>query len=370
MDVWLSMFLVIFMARFLINKADKNPETRDKKFLIFAGVVIVFVMGSRSATVTSSSDVNNYYRWYLNAPKTSWGDCFEHENIEAGYLLLNKFLASVIRWPQFIVYFEATFVTFFALRAIYKYTESVFIGLICYLCMGNFIFALTGFRQAIAISICLYAIDFLIEKKNIRFVILVLLARTIHQTAIVFLPIVVFANWKLDWKRILLMVIIMVILSISMEKIMQIGNEAFEREYTDEFVGNFIGGIINLMIYGLAVFLPILNNYSILGSLARKLSALISIGIIGIGVYAMRFQSLVVERIALYFIMVMPLLMTHGLTYVRMKNANQKKLMQITACTLLILLFMYRVDSTIGAEYTFFWEGNNLVRNLTSLGTI
>lgn len=356
MNVWLLLLVCIFLTRVLINKSVTDRKKSDKAFLIISGIMIVFVMGSRYATATGSGDINNYYRMYINAANMSWKGCFESENIEWGYLLLNKILVKIVKWPQFIMYLEASFVTFFMLRAIYKYSDNVFLGLMCYFSVGTFIFALTGFRQSIAFSICLYAVDFLINKKHIRFIILVLLAMTIHQTAVVFFSVLLFTKAEMKRNYIFMLIVLIIGLSFTADKLMSLGNDVFEREYLTEFKGNLKGGLINISIYSFAVFMYILNDYKNLKNIDRIGMIFIYIGIMGIGLYIMRFKSLVIERISLYFLEVIPILMSNGLARMRVKHRNDRLRVVLFSYACLILLFIYRVYTTIGMNYRFFWQ--------------
>ena len=82
----------------------------------------------------------------------------------------------------------------------------------------------------------------------------------------------------------------------------------------------------------------------------------IYIGIMGIGLYIMRFKSLVIERISLYFLEVIPILMSNGLARMRVKHRNDRLRVVLFLYACLILLFIYRVYTTIGMNYRFFWQ--------------
>lgn len=51
-------------------------------------------------------------------------------------------------------------------------------------------------RQSIALGIIMYAIEFLINKKNTKFFLLVLLAATFHKSAVLFFPLAIFVSTK------------------------------------------------------------------------------------------------------------------------------------------------------------------------------
>ena len=62
----------------------------------------------------------------------------------------------------------------------------IFLSMIIYLSLPIFLLQFSGLRQSIAIGICWSSINFIEQKKFIKFALVVLLASTFHYTAIVF----------------------------------------------------------------------------------------------------------------------------------------------------------------------------------------
>ena len=65
---------------------------------------------------------------------------------------------------------------------------------------------MTGIRQSFAIGLCLIALNFIKKSKIIPFVITVLIASSIHKTAIIFLPVYLLSKVKIKRKHALLVV--------------------------------------------------------------------------------------------------------------------------------------------------------------------
>lgn len=89
-----------------------------------------------------------------------------------------------------------------------KYSEDYMFSLLMFVTVGLFTMYMTGIRQVIAISILLWSIDFIFQKKWYLFFPTVLLAASIHTSAIVFLP-VYFLRWfKFSRKKIIIISLI------------------------------------------------------------------------------------------------------------------------------------------------------------------
>lgn len=100
--------LIIFIAKFIIFKG--NSECTRKRFLIFSGTVLIIVLSIRNAEVNFGTDLNNYYRLYCRAIESqSLTDFLNTNPFEKGYLILNWLLSRIIKWPQFILFFQAIF---------------------------------------------------------------------------------------------------------------------------------------------------------------------------------------------------------------------------------------------------------------------
>jgi hypothetical protein len=118
-------------------------------------------------------------------------------------------------------------------------------------------------RQFLSIAILLFSIDFIKERKFIKFTIFVLLATSIHFTSIVFFVVYPLSYIKFNAKKTILLLSLGVISAISFDKLIQIfvsvtGRYAgyLEGGYFN-FEGNiaiYINLIINLLFFLVAVF--------------------------------------------------------------------------------------------------------------------
>lgn len=312
--VGIALILIVFNSA--CSKLD--TDKKNKRLLILAFVLLVLLAGCRNAEINLGTDLNNYYRLYARAIKAnSWSSFVASSSMEYGYLAINWGLSRLIKWPQFILFFQAAVCCGLTLHFIYKHTKNTLMAVLGFMALGLFQFYLTGFRQSIAIALCLFSIEFAERKKPITFFGIVLAAITIHQTAIVFLPIYFLVNLKVSKLTAIIDIIVMLGVSRTVSSLINLGNDIFNKEYIEAFGGNSLGGIVNLLIGFFIVFTVLYtvnsqytnsNRYTC-GKYVSNVELpscfdsyqLIHILIIGIGIYALRYQALVLERISLYF---------------------------------------------------------------------
>lgn len=348
--------LLVSKGTFFNNDSDRAK----RNFLIFAGILLVAFFGCRNATIDLGSDLNNYYRLFDRAITSESFEAFSATStMETGYLWINWLLARVIKWPQFIIFFQAAFCIGVTLRFIYKYSEDILLSVLGFMSFGLMQFYLTGFRQSFAISICLIALEFALKKKFIAFILSVLIAVSIHQTAIVFIPVYWIVKIGLTKLYALVDLLAILVLSQGVPRIISLGNEVFDKEYQGTFTGNSLGGIINILI-GLTVFAVMFyqsdryKNHKISGkgikNSIQPLSGFFHLTAIGTGIYAFRYQALVLERISLYFTPSLFILLPHIINNSFTKDG--KKILKPLFVFAMVFLAWWRLHNY---SYEVFW---------------
>lgn len=358
--------IIIVLARNCFFK--KNTEKNKKCLFVIAFVLLVLLLGCRNAQYDYGSDLNNYYRAFERAIASTNLKKFISENyMEQGYLCLNWIMARFIKWPQFIVFFQAAFCCGLTLRYIYKHSTDMMMSIIGFLSLGLFQIYLTGFRQSMAISICLVAFEKAEEKKFFRFILYVILATMIHQTAIVYLVVYLLTNIRVSKLSIICSLGVIFVVWQFVPEIVQLGNTLFEKEYEGTFVGNSTGGLINVFI-GVAIIalmayrIRSLNRSNLGRGIMYKKDRIDQNAyypnfrmfhslFLGTGIYALRYQALILERISYYFIPTMFILLPEVIRKGFAKRDT--KILRIAATIGMLFLTYWRSRNT---EYIAFWE--------------
>ena len=341
MLVWYGLIFWILFIKILLGSL--RSEKNKIRYLCLIGFALILIMGCRYIDTSLKGDLNNYARLYANLKYISWEDLFVYSDMEKGYLLLNKIFVSIFPWEQSILFIEAIICVYFSFKFIYKYCDDVFLGVLFYISQGLFIFELTGFRQAIAISLCLYAIEFVEKRKFIPFSIIMLLASAFHSTAILFFPFYFIALLKPGLKAYAIYFLFFMILIQIVPFLLNWGSDLTGNDYSQAGSwGGLIGPLINIVLYLSTLVLTYLTNKSNEIIPSWKWNMIIT----GIIVYLLRFISLPFERISFYFqagvIVTLPTVLKKPF------DKESYKLLYYMIIISSVILFLYRITTTVG----------------------
>lgn len=176
----LSIAIILFPFAFL----DKAFSLQAKKVIIsFFCLCFILLGGLKWNTGT---DWNSYYYGFLDA--TTYDRAVNSINsFEWGYAVLNFLINDLTKsFTVFLLMF--TFLTvFFKYKILVNkdFIQYGLFGLFCYYCYS--IGDIVAWRQAFAISICLFSVLFIIKRQLIPFLLCVVVAILFHRSAIIFL---------------------------------------------------------------------------------------------------------------------------------------------------------------------------------------
>lgn len=345
MYVFVVLILYIMLLRALMPSMLQKKA--QMKFLVFSSIPIIVIMSLRYHEIDIVTDTKSYYEFYEAASKFPLEQLISRSPFEPGYVLLNIAFASIIPHPQFIFFLEAVICVSAVCRFIYKHSESPFLGMLFFVTLGTMTFEFTAFRQAIAMSVCLFAVEFIETKRLWYFLALVLFAATFHKTAIVFLPFYYLAERVPTAGNNIMTMIVLIIVLLLASHIIAFGNIIFGMEY-GKYIGNDYGGVVNICISSTTLALLWINRRQVNNYLFINMIAL------GLFIYLVRYSVLAAERISFYF--TTGLIVGLPAALESFKNREIQMPIYYFTVSLAIALFLYRLTYMTLADYRFFWE--------------
>ena len=343
----------------LIMGDIENSQQRKKDFLILCGICIVLVIGLRDKSV-GTSDTSTYCKLYEGVANYSNLKTFltGHKIFENGFFLseclfyiFTYFCAKILPNAQWFILITSAFITFSALRFIYRNSSNILLSTIMYICLGLMTFNMNGMRQALAMSICLFAYDFVKKRKLLPFILIVVIAMLMHKTAVFFSIVYFIARLKCNFKSITFFTVSVLLFLIFADRLVEIFDNVADKNYSD--VGGFdSGGYVTLLIYGLVLIFAVLFGWK-----DRKNSdfALVFyLTILGCALYCGRYISTqIYERMSYYFFYAVLLLLPQ--TVMQLKE-SEKPMVVMIITSLSILLFAYRLYGSAFHNFVFFWR--------------
>ena len=176
----------------LFNNTVSEKKQRNGKilYIILFSVILILLTGLRADTV--GKDTAMYHQLYdITRATTSFSEAlglWQNKSIEIGYLFLEFILGRVMDFHCASLIFAIISIVP-VMILIYRYSDNYWFSLFIYLAFGMYVFSFAGVRQAIAMGICCIAFIFAIEKDFIKYVVAIIIAISIHKSAIIFFPV-------------------------------------------------------------------------------------------------------------------------------------------------------------------------------------
>lgn len=345
----LNIILILFFS--ILYK--KRIITR-KMCCICIGVQLTLLSGMRSQNV--GFDTYNYLNIYEIDGMMTFNNLFSYYqgfNGEIGFHLLNKILWMVGISSSFYLMIIAAIYSFSISRFIYKESISIEISYIALFTFNFFQFSMTGLRQAIAISIVLFALLHISEKKYINAIIAILIASQFHFSSLICLFFIPLKHFITSKKGVCYFTILTLCSYILKEPIANFLINFFkDKSYIVENNGQ---GMAMMFVYFLITIYLLIVLFQVKNSDVDNYLYYFKIFVI-----ATFFQFLVPVqniffRISMFFgyslIILLPL---------AIKTFKKRDITIIYMLTLIFLLLVYfttTINSSGVVPYEFFWKG-------------
>ncbi|MEN1972614.1 EpsG family protein [Luteimonas sp. MJ204] len=165
--------------------------------LILAGAALVVFAGVRHRNV--GTDTGNYITHFYA------GASFDYvmERQDTGYYLLSWFARWLSDSYSALLTLIALVVVACYITTITRLVRRYETALYLFITLGVYTFFFNGARQGIAAAICFLAIPYLLERRMWPYVVLVAVAATFHQTALIALPLYWVAQPRVTWRNLI-----------------------------------------------------------------------------------------------------------------------------------------------------------------------
>lgn len=174
--------LIIYL---LISMIFRISTKFRKSSFILNTCILSIITGSVYEKIGGGGDYDNY-RNIFNTLSIN-----NKPEKEFGFYYLNLIIKIFTDDFQMAFLFYMFIINLFIILFIYKYSKNIEFSLLIYVIMGGYITSTNIMRQYIAISIYIFSIKFLIEKKYLLYLFLSLIAVSFHTTAMIAIPITI-----------------------------------------------------------------------------------------------------------------------------------------------------------------------------------
>ena len=165
--------LLLIIILFTFSKNKKNALFISIVFLTLISALRCYTVGVDTKTYISA------YKLIGLSPKWYYLD-FRYE---PGFYYLCKILNVFNSNPQTLIIISSIFINFSVYTFIKKHSKNYMLSVLLYVIMNIFFSYMNVMREGLAISILLFGYEYLLEKKYVRYFLIILLASLFHTSA-------------------------------------------------------------------------------------------------------------------------------------------------------------------------------------------
>ncbi|TDL31823.1 EpsG family protein [Jeotgalibacillus sp. S-D1] len=187
--LWINLLFVFVLALFARYAAvpagfrgSVIPIQVNRLLVFLAASTLVIVSGLRS----NIGDTFNYVNIYTDNQFT-WEYVVANKDI--GFGILQMLLQKISADPQIMIFTAALITNVLITVVLFHYSRMIELSLFVYITGGFFLVSMNGIRQTLAAAIAFCATKYLLNGNFLKYAIIIGLASTIHQSALILLPI-------------------------------------------------------------------------------------------------------------------------------------------------------------------------------------
>lgn len=242
------MYIYILVILAIILLYNKINTKKINVYDIILLLILILVCGLRDGVGT---DYGLYKFYYNNIDQNS--------RFEIGFRFLIELANKVgISYNTFLILISAITITLFYI-AIKKYSSKPAASIFFFVALGYYAYSFNIIRQMLAIAITLYGINYIKEKKFLKYLVLILVASLFHSTALIMIPVYFLLKLKNNRNNNFILLFICAILPFLYNTIFTFIVTNFEQysayatineyTYTKPGMGTYVIGIVNLVLF-------------------------------------------------------------------------------------------------------------------------
>lgn len=284
---------------------------REMRYRWISVLMIVIPLIYLAGTRPNIGDTGAYRSGFLSmdVSLTGFQQIMETHSKDKGFAILTLILKSIIGNNDKLYFIIISTVCLMSVAWIYKkYSCNFVMSIFLFIASSDYIqWNYNGMRQFIAVAIAFAATDWLIEKKYVRYVILIVFLSTIHASVLIMLPIAFIVQGK-AWNTNSVILIIGSLIAINYSDITVgiIADFMTDTQYSGE-VGQFLEtegtNILRVMVFSIPPMFALLFRrwIDIADSKIVNLSTNMSIVSMGAYIVSAATSGIFVGRVPIYF---------------------------------------------------------------------
>ena len=181
MGVFIILLLVPMMMQHIVIKGHRvQYQKRNTAALRFFFCLLTLLVMLRHESI--GNDTRNYVHFFEKIGRKDWNYMWSAD-LEMGFVFLNKLVSVFTKQPQVYLAIAAVAVSAMIYPTYKRLCVDASLTIVLFCIMSTFVMMFSGIRQMLAVGIGFIAYDFTRRKKLISFLLMVLVAMTVHTSA-------------------------------------------------------------------------------------------------------------------------------------------------------------------------------------------
>lgn len=312
---------------------------------IIAFSAIIFFAGLRSYGVADTGAYIEMFKSYPNTLANIFNNIPETSNNMIGFVIFSTFIKTYISSDYNVWLFIIAFISGICIvTTLYKYSENFGLSIFLFMASCQFSWLFNGIRQFLAVSILFLSTTLIIKKKPLQYFLVVILASTIHITAIMMIPVYFIVRGEPWNKRTIGIIIVVLMCMLFSSTFIKVFDSAMndsqyaigyqENKKTDDGVN-----IITIAVQSVPLIIAFLSREKLKDKYTPIIKICINMNILSICTYTISKlvrSGILIGRLPIYFNVYSLILMPWVL-----KNSFEKKEQRLVTFIMIICYLIY-----------------------------
>lgn len=357
--IWSGIFSFIFS---LLNKKKKVTNKGIFWMILFTFLALIFFAACRSVV----SDTQAYANFYNQIPNelSKFNEYISNMKKDTVFWGLSMIFKCLISSNYHIWFFAITLIccSLFA-STITKYSEMPFLSSFMFILTCDFCWLFNGMRQFLAVCLVFFAFKYIEKKDFKKFLLYVIIASTMHLTALFAIPIFYIARTTNNNKKMYISVITLLIILANLSTLLPtidsllVGTEY--RDVINQFSHDDGVNVIRVLISLVPIMLFNIFKKNYVGEIPEHIKVvynlcIFNVLIVIVGVFT---SGIYIGRMSIYFDLFTLLL--YPWIFKNLLNRNSRKIILPIYISLYFVFYYYQMVIT--------WDGFGYVSDVLNL---
>lgn len=247
----MNIYMIMALAILLLALMMRGNIPQNKRYIIWACIIMFAVYGLRDAFSVGVDSTTSYLHQFQRMETTSWSELRDgadlNDNLFWKFFVKLGYVVFGGDYQLFIIVLSAFVMIVFG-RFIFRYSVSPIQSFVYYWGLWFFTFNFSALKQSIAMSLLLLAFDAIMDRKILKYLILVVMAALFHFPAFIFIP----AYWlvKLNPRRGFLVILAAAFVAVYLwrDAILNYMVQFYYEDYAFEGEDRFLTGKVIVML--------------------------------------------------------------------------------------------------------------------------